>query len=110
MKEKVRNMAVGLVLAGKWDFLPHPNLVGFLFLVLGWCVCVCVCVLRFTRELCESLLPCCIWFFVFSFGLGCVCVCVCVCGVCVLDWCVCVFLRFTRELCESLLPCCISRG
>ena len=60
-------MAVGLVLAGKWDFLPHPNLVVFLFLVLGWVVVVCVCVcvflfffLRFTRELCESLLPCCI--------------------------------------------------
>lgn len=40
MKEKVTNMAVGLVLAGKWDFLPLPNLVGFLFWVLGWVVVV----------------------------------------------------------------------
>ena len=38
MKEKVRNMAVGLVLAGKWDFLPLPSPVGFLFLILGWVV------------------------------------------------------------------------
>ena len=35
-KEKVRNTAVGLVLAGKWDFSPLPNPVGFLFLILGW--------------------------------------------------------------------------
>ena len=49
-------MAVGLVLAGKWDFLPLPSPVGFLFLILGWVV---FGVLRFTRELCESLLPCC---------------------------------------------------
>lgn len=39
VKEKVRNTAVGLVLAGKWDFLPLPGPVGFLFLILGWVVC-----------------------------------------------------------------------
>lgn len=38
-KEKVRNTAIGLVLAGKWDFSPLPNPCGFFvfnFGFLGW--------------------------------------------------------------------------
>lgn len=45
MKEKVRNVAIGLVLEGKWDVLPLPDPVIFFFF------------LRFTREY-ENLLPC----------------------------------------------------
>ena len=45
VKEKVRNVVIGLVLEGKWDLLPLPDPVIFFFFEIH-------------KRICENLLPC----------------------------------------------------